>query len=538
MVVYYNPHYPAYTSLAVLKGTVLHSVLFSSEYWCHVSLHIFLSIWFWYKRHEYNLESFTMPADAFKLTLTLNTFLLVYFSSQCYKRYWDIYNNTQSIDESLKLFVRQLDTFLWQKSVRRHVKIAIKYMLAAIFLFYFVLSDGGRIDQEEWDFMIERGLLTQEEITYLRGPRNAAIKGVVLTSWSVRCVQSAMRTEEISKLFSPPERGAYIGRIDKEAVSVNQCMRNISDLLAMPVPFAYFHLLSLIMVMNFCIANWYLVVTYYTPWTILPFSVTVLVFLGIRSVSASLADPFQAESGDKLQCAMPALAFLNNAYHNAVALVETIEDHHPHPEPRCELDEDFLSSEQHLSEAHNNGENKVIKPGNTITALQKTFSCHKRLCVGEQAHVAFQWKSSQVGGAYVEGWIKGIRHKIMNATDFEKEGLLDEPAAAPPAEEKAPELTPEQIQIIAAIEKLADQQRALCTVVNRIINSEQDDDAFAVLPDSKVTEPLLSSATSPFTSATPTAVAESGEKPAKAKMAKAKSKPAAKKFGKPMPPAG
>lgn len=574
MVIYYDPHYYSITSLFVLKGTVLHAVIFDLEFWFHVGLHSFCAIWFWTYRDDYYVEHYVLPDDAWKLTLTLNTFLAVFFSSQCYSRYWDIYNNCQSIDESLKLFVRELDTFMWQKSVRRHVKTAIKYMLSAVFLFYFTLSDGGRIDEEEWTFMKERGLLTEEEIALL-GPNGmcGAIKGYTLTSWAVRCAQTAMRTPDLRKLFSPPECAALMNRIDGEAVTCTICMRNISDLLALPVPYAYFHLLSLVMVLNFWTTNWYLVFAFRTPWTILPYACSVLMFLGIRCVSASLADPFRPESTDKLGCAMPSLAFLNNAYHNAVALVETIEDGHPFPEPRCDFDEEWVEDETDYSPRgliRTISRSPDFKSAPTVKDLKQQRNCHRKWCVGEQTHVAFQWKSSQVG-TYVEGWLKRVRGHIEEEEEEAlalTEAQIDKPAAAAPkrvslqepVEEEQPKLSVEEIQMMNTIQKLANQQRTLFTVVSRLLGEDASDASCSTEPiPSTISSPLLGKL--PKTGSNPELAEKQKEKknkanspksPAATQAASAPAKmqkgtnsfgggsksPTAKKVGKGIPPAG
>lgn len=418
MVYYYDPHYPAFASLFVLTGTILSSAIFSPEFWLHVLSHSALTTAFWFMEDERSSLQ-ELPKDATFLTTGFLTFLIVFFSGQCYDRYQEMYKCCQTIDDSTKLYIRELITFMYQPGVRRQVMLSAKYMCACIFYFYFSISDGY-VHDEEWDAMEQKGLLSPAEMKYIKKFAAPTSRGLVITSWSVRAAQHALRTEEMMKIYSPPERAAIMNRLDGHAVAQSKDMRRVGDLLALPVPYAYFHLLSFVMCLNFAMTNWYLVSHYHTPLSIGPFAAYVLVFLGLRKLSAALADPFRPEKDDRLQCAMPCVAFLWNAFHNIVTLMEALDEGAPDPQKRIELNEapesyvDFEVNTMDL--VHIGGANgwshrdETLKFDPEMSTWQRI---QKRLFIGDQNHVAFKWRQMDQD-AYLSKWIKDDRMRTRS----------------------------------------------------------------------------------------------------------------------------
>lgn len=456
MVVYYDPHYPAFLSIFVINGTVIRATLMSAEFWVHVSSHIFLSIYFFYKKTDVDLTESLIPKDAWQLTAGFLTFLIVFFSGQCYSRYLEMYQACQTIDESMKLFIRELITFLHMPSVRRQVRIATKYMLASVFIFYFSLSDGG-LAQEEWDMLQRKRLLSMKEIDYIRC--YAGHKGVILTSWATRAAQHAMRTEEPMKLFTPPERAALMNRIDSQAVNSGKAMRRIADLMAMPLPYAYFHLLSLLMVINFTMTNWYLASHHCTWLTIPPFVCYVLVFLGLRRLSASLADPFQPEEEDPLQVAFPCVSFLENAFSNGVNLMESLEkdkatgivmdpQHRLEMEYKDELDDLLNFNVEDSTPIKIGGANGWQKDERSVMERVKDFSLR-----GTQKYVAFKWRKLDER-KFLEEWVQDERMRTRSVMN--------------------PSIKPEvQSNPVEALAELGSQQQNLVALVQGKVTPEE-----------------------------------------------------------------
>jgi len=446
MVVYYDPHYPAFLSLFVVNGTVIRANISSIEFWVHVGSHAFLSIYF-FNMEDIDLTNSQIPKDAWQLTAGFLTFLIVFFTGQCYSRYLEMYQSCQTIDESMKLFIRELITFLYMPSVRRQVRIATKYMLAAVFIFYFSLSDGG-LEAEEWDILAQKRLLSVKEIEYIRV--YAGHKGVILTSWATRAAQHALRTEEVQK-FTPPERAALMNRIDGFAVASGKAMRRIADLMALPLPYAYFHLLNLLMCLNFLMTNWYLASSQRTWMTIPPYVCYVTVFLGLRRLSAALADPFQPEKDDILQVAFPCVSFLKNAFDNGVNLMESVE---PDPISKMVMDPQNRLEMEYNDELDdmlnfNCDDMAAIKIGGWKGDNNKREFTMPTLR-GVQKNVAFTWKTLD-GKKFLQEWINDNRLRtksIMHVTSTERS------SSSSPLEALA-DLAEQQKQLVSLVETKA-----------------------------------------------------------------------------------
>lgn len=446
MVVYYDPHYPAIASLFVINGTVLFHCFTSVEFWVHCLTHSFLAIYLHnVDAEDVNLENRLIPKDAWSLTAGFMTFLSVFFTGQCYGRYLEMYSNCQTIDECMKLFIRELITFLYMPSVRRQVNMATKYMLAAVFIFYFALSDGG-MEADEWDMLAKKRLLSTKEIEYIR--TYAGHKGIILTSWATRAAQHACRTEEVTKLFSPPERAALMNRIDGFAVGTGKAMRRIADLMALPLPYAYFHLLNLLMCLNFMMTNWYLASTFRSWLTIPPFVCYVIVFLGLRQLSASLADPFQPEADDVLAVAFPCVAFLKNAFDNGVNLMESIE---PDPITRVVTDPNIRLAIEHTDELDdmlnfNIDDFAEIKIGGGTDHLTGWQIPDLR---GRLKNVAFTWKTLDQK-TFLEDWLNDGRMRTKSVINTES----DRSSAKTPLDALT-DLAEQQKQLVALVEPKA-----------------------------------------------------------------------------------
>merc|ERR1719160_1463717 len=156
-------------------------------------------------------------------------------------------------------------------------------------------------------------MLDEDEVAFLR--RYPGHRGMLLAAWAMRVIDDAIRQPWTQKIFTPPERGGLYNRVNAEARSLTARCRDVADMLAMPVPFPYYHIMNLIQVLVFGIMG-YALAFYDTYLTAIPYTCILLLFMGLREVSTSLADPFGKEETD-----FPLSSFMNHTFENSVALL-------------------------------------------------------------------------------------------------------------------------------------------------------------------------------------------------------------------------
>merc|ERR1719359_2703305 len=92
--------------------------------------------------------------------------------------------------------------------------------------------------------------------------------------------------------------------------------REISETMAQPIPFAYWHLMNLVFSLNFLLLA--LILASFEHWlTIVPYSMALMTFMGLREVSNQLADPFGDDIVD-----FPLAKFLDYTFDHSVCLLQ------------------------------------------------------------------------------------------------------------------------------------------------------------------------------------------------------------------------
>ena len=300
------PEYDANQRLLVTmmswRGTILPLVFRVPFYWLSVGFHAALALTEAYTDldviPDINTTLMTLPAG-------LITLQAVFYASQCYGRFFEMYSNCVGIGGQ---------TMVWAGLVRLHVRDnfavrwnAMRFILAASHMLYYRL-DGG-MDEADWKTIRGRRLLTEKETqTVLRYNGYAPF---LLITWALQEVHNELRE-------GSPEtdrwRCAAYQRFERSALDLRGNCSQITNLLKQPVPWAYFHLLNVMTVLVLMLIS-YGFVGLASPWvSILAYMVIALMILGINQIAISMADPFGDDEVDfKLE------KFLATAYQNALA---------------------------------------------------------------------------------------------------------------------------------------------------------------------------------------------------------------------------
>merc|ERR1712032_1757569 len=186
-----------------------------------------------------------------------------------------------------------------------------RMILASCFVFFFERqpddADDGfdGISKEKWIEMRDLGLLDDSEVQILRkhckelgGQR--AIPSFLLLQWSMKLYRT--------KINRVPD-------LDKGYFAVRKCQQDIREVLDMPMPFQYFHIMNLMLLLNLCLWAYSLALqdSYFAP---IIFLFVQLMFQGIREVSIALSDPYGDDAVD-----FPLHDWMSELYSRVNALV-------------------------------------------------------------------------------------------------------------------------------------------------------------------------------------------------------------------------
>lgn len=316
-LVNYDPKQPTLASLVPWRNPALVKIFFSFEFWFYVNFHVLI---------VFCILSGLMPelpvdwnaSGAFQY---FTTFFLTFYNGNCYDRYQKLYTGCCDLMDATLLFVREMTICFKDKSTWKHRRQATKWLLAAVDLFFMGVC-GNKLSMKEWSEVVKKGLLTKPEAQLLLkypGPEVVPI----LTTWTMICITDALELPVFHERKDPEwpmprvQKIAHIhNRLDFLMQKMMVSYRLISETMAQPIPFAYWHLMNLVFSLNFLLLA--LILAAYKHWlTIIPYSMALITFMGLREVSNQLADPFGDDIVD-----FPLAKYLDYTFDHTVCLLQ------------------------------------------------------------------------------------------------------------------------------------------------------------------------------------------------------------------------
>ena len=288
MTILYDPN--DFNELSVLtqwRGTIMPAVLCSPSFWFLLMAHIvFLFL------HIYH-EEVEMPSLPWKLVgvpTALLTFFLVFYSSNCFKRYYEMFNLCMNMAGCVQAYVGMLRVHFFSSSPEELWNLG-RYVIASVFTLYYQLakgSDGGRaITEREWGRLLKTGLVSEGEVKRLQ-----AFKGFVpwlLQVWGLRAL-----SDKITELG---KEAKTMNQFQNQVIALRNHCANLIATVEQPVPFPYYHTLTLMLSLNLLLMA-YAMIEFETIMTIPCFFIIALVALGLKETAVSLSDPFGGEDVD------------------------------------------------------------------------------------------------------------------------------------------------------------------------------------------------------------------------------------------------
>jgi len=159
-----------------------------------------------------------------------------------------------------------------------------------VFLFFYELN--GQISSDEWDVLLENQLIYPEEkailmkFQYEDGTRHASM---VVLHWAGRVVRDTV-------VAAKAPNNVIKGLVDR-LVKVREMQQQIGDTMKLPMPFQYFHLLNMMVVVNLMLWAYGMGVTesMFSP---IGFFFAELIFCGMMELAGQMSDPFGHDEVD------------------------------------------------------------------------------------------------------------------------------------------------------------------------------------------------------------------------------------------------
>jgi len=316
MVFYYEQNQPMYFALLVFARTktIFGMVAQRFEFWFFLLLHCAGVVLF--KLEILSTGEFEkFRWEAVSATQMFMVFMLTFFNGHCFQRYLYLYDLCMDVIDGTLFFVQELVVSMSSPRVEHHRIKAVKYVLAMLHIFFVGLT-GGMKSKVEWREITKRGLLSKLEAEQLQSYPTHNIETVlVLAIWAMQIIDRALE-DDIFWDFRSMRIAHTHNRLQAHLNVILKSIHEIGDVLALPIPYPYYHVMNLVLIFNLLILC-LICASFKTYQTVFPFFVSLMFFLGLREVSTSLADPFNDEDSD-----FPIDTFLQYAFDTSICLLE------------------------------------------------------------------------------------------------------------------------------------------------------------------------------------------------------------------------
>lgn len=312
MTVYYDASAGILCTAFRIKSTVVVQVLAKPEFYLLMCAHLVIAA-------SYKLEYFTPEDYHIELSMSLTgitgslmTFFVVFYNGNVFARYNQLYGLTKNMNEFCLYAVSIICREIPEKGLQR--KLA-RMLLASAFLFFFERtssadpnssSESSAISNEEWGQLLDLGLVNPKETAILKAMsktvgRRHEMPSYMLLQWSMQLYRT---------------KSPRLNELEKQYWNIRRCQDDVVELMELPMPFQYFHIMNLMMMLNLTLWAYSLALvdSYFSS---VIFLFVQLVFQGIRELSVALADPYGDDDAD-----FPLDEWMTQVYVRVSALVE------------------------------------------------------------------------------------------------------------------------------------------------------------------------------------------------------------------------
>lgn len=290
-----------------LKSTVVIAVLLKAEFWLLLFVHLAVSISYKtgvFTPKDYKLD---LPMGLTSVTGGLMTFFVVFYNGNVFARYNRLYELTKNMNEYCLYAVSIISREVPDKTLVRKLT---RQLLASSFLFFFERTEHSgeaehNVSGDEWDQLQGMDLLNEYEMMLLKAHCDKlgehACPSFLLVQWSMRLYRT---------------KSARLNELEKTYWNIRRCQDDVVEIMELPMPFQYFHIMNLMLMLNLTLWAYSLALedSYFSS---LIFMFVQLVFQGVRELSVALADPYGDDDAD-----FPVNEWMTTLYQRLYSIVE------------------------------------------------------------------------------------------------------------------------------------------------------------------------------------------------------------------------
>ena len=239
-----------FTTLSKFRNTILPAVLGRPLFWICLSVHVTCLVLSRIKApsaddpdvevNVYNLPSLEVSTLG---TLTaLLTFFLVFYGGQSYTRMQTFYASFIGMGGTAQNWMLLLNTYYDDDAIKWN---AARHILASHHLFCYLLNESSgatRISQSEWQVLTRRKLLKPKEIAAL--DTFSGFKPALPLAWALKEIHASSHAGQSGVDYH------LIADFRRLAFAFRGHCGAVANWMAQPVPFAYLHALTLLLVVN------------------------------------------------------------------------------------------------------------------------------------------------------------------------------------------------------------------------------------------------------------------------------------------------
>ena len=242
---------------------------------------------------------------------------MVFYNNNSYSRFYTLYGHTVGLGAN---------TMEWVALVKLHSLPndragqwnSVRLLLAGMNILYYSLF-GGDMDNAEWSRIVERNLLSYDEVMTMKDYKG--FKPFLAVFWALEEAQQLVARKSVIDRSLNYDLGQSVraehihSQFREVAFSFRGHCGQIINLLKQPVPFPYFHLLNLMLFAQLNLLAFVFAHSNIPPYWSSPIMMMVsVVLIGMRGLAVQLSNPF----GDDL-VDFEIEQFMKGAYINAVA---------------------------------------------------------------------------------------------------------------------------------------------------------------------------------------------------------------------------
>lgn len=297
---YYDPLASTLGTLFTWEATVFQLVFRRPEFYLYIIWNLAVTTVCIFAVEQGVIEEFNW--DAASIMQYVMSFFVTFYNDKCYERFSTLYPACCDFMEQTQNLVMEMNVSLPWRDLHYHRIAVTKYLLAVVHE-YFMITTGGKLNGKAWEEFVKKGLLTREECKLLEQfPGGEST--FVLTSWVLFIIRDALlqdcmwrRNPSGPRDWQPQQTVHIYNRHCSYVVGMQKACHKIGYTMANPIPFAYYHLSNVILVFNILLLATFTAL-YRNYFMVFPLAVALLVYMGLREISTSLADPFGKDCVD------------------------------------------------------------------------------------------------------------------------------------------------------------------------------------------------------------------------------------------------